>query len=218
LIGTSENAAGSFAPIEVPLACRTVWDEAQKDACFEREALAVIARAPRRWLALVPRKLGATFDYSGGPGFYLHESNPDAFGRGAKTAVGAVETFYERIFYLLALAGSARLAGPRRGARSAIAFVGAVCLFFTHAYLAVLALLVALSLLGKKLVSGPVLAGAAFGAIFATALAHAVFFGSGRYSMVVFPLVTALGFAALTGCTSGSDNHPSQEEPEDAPD
>jgi hypothetical protein len=27
-----------------------------------------------------------------------------------------------------------------------------------------------------------------------TVLAHAVFFGSGRYSMVVFPLVTALAF------------------------
>jgi hypothetical protein len=206
LIGTSEAAAGAFAPVEVPPACRTVWDEAQKDACFEREARGIIASAPGRWLALMPRKIAATFDYSGGPGFYLQQSNPTVFGQRAKVVVGAAETFYERAFYLLALVAAARLAGPRRGARACLAVLGAACLFWTHAYLAVLALVVALGLLGERLVRGPVLIGSAFGVIVSTVVAHAVFFGSGRYSMVVFPLVTALGFAALTGCGDGSDN------------
>ena len=37
LIGAHEHANGSFAPLEVPEPCRTVWDEAEKDRC-QREA------------------------------------------------------------------------------------------------------------------------------------------------------------------------------------
>jgi 4-amino-4-deoxy-L-arabinose transferase-like glycosyltransferase len=218
LIGTNETAAGTFAPIEVPPRCRTVWDEADKDVCFGREARNIILRAPASWIALVPRKLAATFDYSGGPGFYLHESNPEAFGLRAKRAVGVVETVYERLAYLLALVGAARFAGPRRRARIAIALLGAACLFGSHAYLAVLALAIVLSMLGRTLLCGPTLLGASLAAILATAAAHSIFFGSGRYSMVVFPLVTVLAVAALTGPSPGSDNDPSEEEPEYAPD
>ena len=69
LIGASEQATGSWAPIDVPLPCRTVWDEAGKDACFGQEARRAILRDPVRWLGLVPRRLAATFDYAGGGRF-----------------------------------------------------------------------------------------------------------------------------------------------------
>ena len=84
LIGVSENATGAWAPVDVPAACRTVWDEAEKDACFGRAARRMIAERPGRFAALVPRKLAATFDYAGAPGFYLHASNPQAFGDGTR--------------------------------------------------------------------------------------------------------------------------------------
>jgi hypothetical protein len=194
LIGAHEHATGTFAPLEVPDACRTVWDEAEKDACFGREARRVITRQPGRWLGLVPRKLAATFDYSGAPGFYLHQSNSDAFDVTAKRLLGIVETAYERLAYLGALAAAALASGPMRRARWLVAAVSAVLLFQTHAYLAVLGLAATLLLRGKDLWEGPSLGAALLVSLGATMAAHAVFFGSGRYSMVVFPLVTAFAF------------------------
>jgi hypothetical protein len=196
LIGSSPNATGAWAPVDVPDACRTVWDEAEKDACFGREARHAIAGDPGRFLALVPARLAATFDYAGAPGFYLHQSNPKAFDDDAKVRLGAVETIYERLAYLGALAAAALAAGPRRSARIVVAAASAIFFFTVHAYLGVVGLLVALALRGRRLVDGPVIASSAFFVVAATAAVHAVFFGAGRYSMVVFPLVTGLAFTA----------------------
>jgi hypothetical protein len=192
LIGAHEGATGTFAPLEAPEACRTVWDEAEKDACFAREARRLIAREPARWLGLLPAKLAATFDYAGAPGFYLHQSNADAFDSEAKRALGIVETLFERVVYLSALAVAALAAGPWRRVRGVVAALSAALLFQTHAYVAVLGLIVTLGLRRKDLFDGPALAGTTFLTLLTTATTHAVFFGSGRYSMVVFPLVTAL--------------------------
>ena len=194
LIGAHEGATGTFAPLKAPEACRTVWDEAEKDVCFGREARGMIARDPLRWLGLVPAKLAATFDYSGAPGFYLHQSNGDAFDFEAKRVLGIVETAYERLAYLGALAMAALARGPLRRARLAVAAVSCALLFQTHAYLAVLGLMVALGLRRKDLFQGPTLGAALFVSLVATAAMHAIFFGSGRYSMVLFPLVTAFAF------------------------
>ncbi len=76
-----------------------------------------------------------------------------------------------------------------------VAALSAVFLFLLHAYVAALGLAVILALRGKRLIEGPILGSAAFFALVATAGVHAVFFGSGRYSMVVFPLVTGLALA-----------------------
>ncbi len=133
LIGTDGSANGAWAPVDVPPACREVWDEAGKDACFERAAVETIAAHPASWLALAPGKLAATFDYSGAPGWYLHASNPDAFGDTAKVALGVVETLYERVALLLALVWAAREDGsPRRRGRVAVAVVGAVAALVTQ--------------------------------------------------------------------------------------
>ena len=171
-----------------------MWDEAEKDLCFGREARALIAGEPGRWLRLVPAKLAATFDYSGAPGFYLHQSNGDAFDLEAKRGLGIVETAYERLAYLGALIVAALGSGPMRRARGFVAAASGALLFQTHAYLAVLGEALALGLRRRALWEGPVLASAAFLALLATVVMHAVFFGSGRYSMVVFPLVTAFAF------------------------
>jgi 4-amino-4-deoxy-L-arabinose transferase-like glycosyltransferase len=198
LIGAADNANGSWTEVKAPDACRTVWDEAEKDICFGREARRLIASEPGRWIGLVPARLASTFDYAGAPGYYLHASNPAVFDDRAKVALGTVETLYERLAYLGALAFAGTVAGPRRRARLVVASVSGLLLFQVHAYLAVAGLALALVLLGWSLVTGPLLASATFFVVVATAAVHAVFFGAGRYSMVVFPLVTALGFAALT--------------------
>jgi hypothetical protein len=205
LIGAADEANGSWSQIKVPKICETVWDEAEKDLCFEREARRLIVRSPGRWAALIPARLAATFDYAGAPGFYLHASNPEGFDDGAKVALGAAETIFERLAYLGALAFAGLAPGPRRRARLAVALVAAVLLFQVHAYLGVVGLMVALALQGPTLFAGPVLPSATFFLLLATAAVHAVFFGAGRYSMVTFPLVTALAFAALTPGDQGRD-------------
>ena len=181
LIGASEQATGSWAPIDVPLPCRTVWDEAGKDACFGQEARQAILRDPVRWLGLVPRRLAATFDYAGAAGFYLHQSNPEAFDDQRKTRLGVVETVYERLAYLGALGAAAYASGPRRRARGGLAALFGLLLFRTHAYVAVLGLGLVIALRGRALSGrGPALALATLFVLAATALRARHLFRSGE--------------------------------------
>jgi len=206
LIGADDASTGAWSPVEVPAACRKVWDEAEKDACFEREARAFIARRPGAWLALAPRKLAATFDYCGAAGWYLHESNPDAFGDRAKVILGGVETVFERLVLLAALLWASRRDWARRElaatARLAVFALGAVFTFLEHAWLGYAALVLLALLRGRALGRGPVLASGAIAVLLATMVTHGIFFGAGRYALVVFPLLTglaAVGFAPANG-------------------
>jgi hypothetical protein len=192
LIGADEASTGAWSPIKVPDACREVFDEAEKDACFGREALRWVREHPGAWAALAPKKLAATFDYAGAAPWYLHEANPSAFPYDAKAALGAVETLYERLVLLAALAWAAgRVASDeapaRRWARAGTAIAGLAFVFTLHAWVAYLALAGAALLRGRRLATGPVLPAAAVVVLLATAATHAVFFGAGRYSLVVFP-------------------------------
>ena len=202
LIGADAASTGAWSPVQVPDACREVYDEAEKDRCFGRAAQGYIAAHPLAWIGLAPRKLAATFDYAGAAGWYLHASNAEAFPDRAKVALGVVETLFERVVLLLALAGMARRPGgeePRRRrlARLAVALVGAVSALTLHAWIAYVALVVVALLRGRALVRGPVLFGATAATVAATIATHAVFFGAGRYSLVVFPLVAALAALAF---------------------
>ena len=108
LIGADDASTGAWAEIKVPPECREVFDEAEKDVCFGGAARRYIAEHPGKWLSLVPKKLAATFDYAGAGGWYLHAASPQAFSDDAKTAVGALETVFERVMLILALLVSAR--------------------------------------------------------------------------------------------------------------
>ena len=103
----------------MPPECATVWDEAAKDACFERAAREAIAAAPVAWLARAPAKLATTFDYFGAAPWYLHASDAAAFGDDAKVALGTVETIASRLLLVAALVACALAGGPVRAARAA---------------------------------------------------------------------------------------------------
>ena len=202
LIGADAASTGAWSPVQVPDACREVYDEAEKDRCFGRAAQGFIAAHPLAWLALAPKKLAATFDYAGAAGWYLHASNPGAFPERAKLALGAVETLFERVVLVLALAGMARRPGGdeprrRRVVRLAVALVGVASALTLHAWIGYVALVVVALLRGRALLRGPVLFGATAATVAATVATHAVFFGAGRYSLVVFPLVAALAALAF---------------------
>lgn len=192
LIGTDRSAGGTFATLKVPPACMHVFHEAQKDLCFAAQARANIAQDPLGWLGLVPKKLGATFNYCGAAGWYLHESNAEAFTQRAKLALGAVETLYVRVVLLMALVGVARRSGPCRRWRIAVGVVSTVALFTVHGWVGVLGLVVALVSFGRELLKMPVLVVSTVVVMLVMLATHGVFFGAGRYSLVVFPLLTVL--------------------------
>lgn len=220
LIGADPVSTGAWSPVKVPDECREVYDEAQKDVCFGRAARRYILTNPGPWLSLVPRKLAATFDYCGAAGWYLHDANGAACDEGCKVALGAVETLYERVMLLLALLWASRGLldemrrvvpvaqgrGERRRlvlppgllARMAVLAVGVIFLVQVHAWVSYVAFVLLAALRGRALWRGPVLPAAAVLVLVATIATHAVFFGAGRYSLVVFPLlsgVAALAFA-----------------------
>jgi 4-amino-4-deoxy-L-arabinose transferase-like glycosyltransferase len=203
LIGADPASTGAWSDVKVPEACREVFDEAQKDVCFGHEARRYIEDHPAAWLSLVPRKLAATFDYSGAAPWYLHEANREAFPWPAKLALARAETVYEILALLFALGWSVRAVSPDepavpRRARLVVAVASVVvAAWLQHPWVAYQGLVVAALLRGRSLWTGPVLASSAITVLLATTVTHAVFFGAGRYALVVFPLLTALGALAL---------------------
>jgi 4-amino-4-deoxy-L-arabinose transferase-like glycosyltransferase len=195
LIGT-QTAHGGWQPVDVPEDCRTVWDEAAKDDCFGHAASVAIGRAPLAWIARAPAKLAVTFDYFGAAPWYLHESNPAAFDDRAKTRLGVVETVVSAGFLLFALAGVALMDGPRRPLRILLCASGAAsAALFVHGWIAYISLAGAVLALGPRwLARAPILVPWTAIVVLVTAATHAVFFGAGRYGLVVVPFVTALAF------------------------
>lgn len=190
-IGT-QTTDGGWHEVAVPEACREVWDEAAKDACFQREAVRAIGERPLAWLALAPRKVRMTFDYFGAAPWYLHTANPVAFPYRAKVVLGVLETLAARLLLAAALVAVWKTDGPRRRARIAVCAAGLVACVVVPGALAYLSLAIAIVLLGRR---APLVFLATAAAILVTAAVHAVFFGSGRYGLVVAPFVAVLAFA-----------------------
>jgi hypothetical protein len=145
----------------------------------------------------VPAKLAATFDYFGAAPWYLHASNAAEFDDRAKTRLGTVETVVCRVLLLLALVAVGRMHGGRAMARKIIGLAGAVAAITVHGWMGYVALLSCVALLGGRAVGrAPIGVSMAAAVIAATALVHAVFFGDGRYGLVVVPFVTAMAFGS----------------------
>ncbi|MCC6648296.1 MAG: glycosyltransferase family 39 protein [Polyangiaceae bacterium] len=215
LIGAAPGATGHWAPVGVPDECKTVFDEAKKDACFGAAARRDIARAPLAWLSLAPKKLAATFDYAGAAPYYLHASNPGAFSYRAKARAAVVETVFHRALLVGALWALARMAGPRRRARAALAVVGSACALAgivtrdaAGGWIAHLALVPMVALLGRRALGAPSLVPLSAAAVGATALVHAVFFGAGRYSLPAFPFIALLAAGAVSPLASSPRGEP----------
>ena len=199
-IGAAPGATGSFVPLEtlgVPEECREVYGEADKDRCFGAAGLRHVLAEPGRYLSLVPAKLLHTFDWSGAPGYYLHTSNPGAFGASAKLSLGVAEAVVQRLVLLAAVVALARAEGPRRRARRLCAAVSGLFLLMKGAWIAHLVLVLSAALLGRSLRHRPdAVLGAS--AVFATALTHAAFFGAGRYGLVCVAVLSALSASAVS--------------------
>jgi hypothetical protein len=206
-IGTSALGRGGFAPLDVigvPGECRTVFGEGSKDRCFGRAGLRRIAAEPGAWLALVPKKLGMTFDYGTAAAHYLSASNGALVGDREKTAIGAAELFGQRVLVLFALFALARAPGPRPRARRVVSALSALAALTPTAFIAWLGLALAGLLLGRSILRHPPALLVTF-TVLATALTHAVFFGAGRYALVCLPALAALGGGSFLRAPTRAD-------------
>jgi hypothetical protein len=201
LIGTDDEAGGTWAPVETPPACVEVFDEAMKDRCFAREGARSIAERPGAWLALAPKKLSATFDHVGAGPWYLHDANPIVFPERARTLAALLEAIAQRALYALALAAVARaLFRERRrlfalGAPAIAALVGAAAPGWITVLLFSAGALVAAASRSLAAPVRPALALAGTTTLL-TAVTHVVFFGAGRYALIIVPALV-LGAATL---------------------
>lgn len=203
LIGTNPAAWGGWAEVVVPERCAGIEDEAETNACFGTAARDEIAAHPLAWASLAPRKLAVTFNYAGAGPWYLRAANPDALSEPGKRVLGGVTVLFERLAVAGALIAVARRLAAMRaatGSRAAasalvIAVAGvAWCFVPDLGWLGVVALAVsagAAVALDRERRLPPILALVAV-QVASTAVVHAVFFGSGRYALVTFPVVTVL--------------------------
>lgn len=184
LIGTYADARGGWLPLRIPDACAAAFGDVAQDRCFAREARRVIAADPWAWAALVPMKLGVTFDYGGAGAWYLHASNPQAFPAAAKLALGGIETLLQRVLLALAIIGAARAHLPSSRQRPLAHALGATA-FLPWAWAAHLLFVLLAASAPLSLAPGRRFALRASAALVgSTAAVHAVFFGSGRYGLV----------------------------------
>lgn len=191
----SQTESGGWHEMVVPEECREVFSEAGKDTCFGNAAKRVIAERPLAWLARVPSKLRVTFDYFGAAPWYLNASNASSFPYGAKVVLGTIETIASRLLLIAALVAVRKLEGPRRLLREGVTAVGIVSCFMVAGTIGYLACGLAIMLLGtRELARAPRIVPITAAVITATAVMHAVFFGAGRYGLVVVPFVAVLAF------------------------
>jgi hypothetical protein len=186
LIGTATAGKGAWVPIEtvgIPVECRNVFGEADKDACFGRAAWRRIAEDPLGWLSLAPQKLAATFDTAAASSGYLSESNALALGSGGKVRLAGAETVWQRLLVAIALGALARTPGPRRRLRVVVGVLAGLGLLTHAGWPSYLGLVLAALLLGRSLLERTQAALAA-AAVLVTALTHVVFFGADRYALV----------------------------------
>lgn len=200
LIGTDPAAGGTWAPLRVPDACAEVTLEAAKDRCFGSAAVAEIRSRPGAWLSLAPRKLATTFDHVGAAPWYLHEANPAAFPVGIRYAAAALEQIWQRILMALALLAASQPLRERlcerwivreRASRTIGAGALALGLVLPGWIATILFCGCALYPASSPVRRGLSIAGAA---VLVTALTHIVFFGAGRYGLVIIPfMIVAAG-------------------------
>ena len=208
LIGTQTDGAGSWRPIVVPAACESVFDEAEKDACFGRAAKKTILEHPLDWLRRAPAKLSATLDYCGAAGWYLHASNPSAFSERAKVRFGAIETVYARFVLATAVAASyLRLRGRAvyeradvwlmRSAKIGL-LIGLAFAFSTHAWPSYIMLTLAL-VAHVRTDSEAGVSSVLLVVLLATIGTHLTFFGAGRYAIQLLPFICLMASRVLDG-------------------
>jgi 4-amino-4-deoxy-L-arabinose transferase-like glycosyltransferase len=223
-IGSFPRATGRFETLRSSDGCAVVTGQVQQDECWRDLAIATIRSDFGRWLSLVPKKLGFTFDHESFPIEYLHEADPERWSEDRRRRGRAWLTGAHRLWLTMAALGVLPAFGadvPRRRSSSDSSrdlTVALVCSAFVLA-VAVWAwgddsspfylLAVAMTIVGwlTSASAGPVTRWALF-CLSATLATHAVFFGEDRYHIVIVPMLCVLAARILVGHAEDTSNPP----------
>ncbi len=214
-IGAFPRATGRFETLRAADGCSDPTGQVQQDRCWFAYGLEQIRAEPGRWLALVPKKLGYTFDHESFAVEYLHEARPDAWPEDRRAAYRGVTTAAHRLLVVLAALGLCAVAKRGTGAVVQGALL-VVVLGLT--YLACggtptfwpLALLVAvvpwLPLPGAA--AWPPALRLPVALLGTTLVTHAIFFGEDRYHLVTTPVLCILAASAFRKARAASPDAP----------
>lgn len=214
---------GRFRTLRAQDGCPIVTGQVQQDRCWAKVGREAILKDPKRWLALMPKKLGHTYDHESFAIEYLREANPTAWPEQRRVAGRNLLSSFHRGLLIVAAFSvvGLPLAGRRRGAgqgeskedsnRTTLAWVSQAMLASVLIGLAgyaitsdqhpffwlptLMPLLALLPLPGRPFHGG--VGRYLFGLLCSTTLIHAVFFGDDRYHLVVTPMLCLLAAAAL---------------------
>jgi 4-amino-4-deoxy-L-arabinose transferase-like glycosyltransferase len=225
-IGSFARATGRFETLRASDGCAVVTGQVQQDECWRDLAVVTIKSDFGRWLGLVPKKLGFTFDHESFPVEYLHEADPDRWPEDRRRLGRAWLTGAHRAWLTAAALGVAPVLGALRslgvgGAQPRSRADTMISLFSTVLLAAVAALAwsndaspfyllaVAMTLVGwlTSRAAGP-LTRWAFFCLTATIVTHAVFFGEDRYHIVIVPLLCLLAARAFARHAEDTFNPP----------
>lgn len=200
---------GRFDTLRAADGCPIVTGQVQQDRCWAAVGRARIKADPVRWLGLIPKKLGHTFDHESFAVEYLREADPAAWPEQRRVAGRGLLTLFHRLLLVAAALSAVAWISPKsRESKKQywqwgllLAVVAATSYAFADIrhpffWLPTLLPLAALLPLPGRPRHGPV-GRYLFGALAVTALTHAVFFGDDRYHLVVTPVLCILAAAAL---------------------
>jgi len=216
-IGSFPRATGRFETLRASDGCRVVTGQVQQDRCWFAYGLGQIRAHPWHYLALVPKKLGFTFDHESFAIEYLHEARPAAWPESKRAAFrDALSTVHRFLVCAAAFAGVAFVfrRGPRgrrrtrRRTREIVAQGAALVAVLALAGVAVSGdaprfwpLVVGGAILPwLPLPARPALPDAlklALVLVGTTIVTHAVFFGEDRYHVVLTPVFCVLAASAF---------------------
>ncbi|CAN5768603.1 hypothetical protein BH09MYX1_BH09MYX1_40410 [soil metagenome] len=205
-IGAFPRATGRFETLKATDGCREVTGQVQQDRCWFNYGVSEIESHPAHWLALVPKKLGYTFDHESFAVEYLHEARPAAWPEERRANGRALTTYSHRILLAAAALGvGAFVLGKRRRhvVAQGVLLLGVIALwiyaFTPDPAFWPLAVFLAVApwlptpgrpQFGPELKMGLVLFGT-------TLVTHAIFFGEDRYHMVLTPVLCLFAAGAL---------------------
>lgn len=206
-IGAFPRATGRFETLRSSDGCRDVTGQVQQDRCWLGAGVRWIADDPLRWIALMPKKVGFTFDHESFPMGYLGEADPSRWPEERKARGRELLSAAHRALIGLAALGLVALPVHRRE-RSRMIHLGLLVVALGLALQALfddyhptwplavfISLVAALPLPGSPRASG-VVTYLAF-VVASVAATHAVFFGEDRYHMVATPALCILAACAL---------------------
>jgi 4-amino-4-deoxy-L-arabinose transferase-like glycosyltransferase len=186
-IGAFPRATGRFETLASGDGCHDVVGQVEQDRCWMRLGAASIADDPARWLRLVPKKLGFTFNHESFPVGYLSTLDAARWPEPQRALARGLLSWSHRA--LLVAATFSLL--PRR-ARLAALLLGVITLIAVASgqFWPLAVALVGIAFLRRRAL-GPVELFAA-AAVATLLIVHAVFFGEDRYHLVITPFLCVL--------------------------